>query len=73
MKAKDQWEEFIVEVENPLLKITIPVCGLCANCGEIDTTQSARIFNKEVGIKTYCICPNGRAMKKYYDSLPKVS
>lgn len=32
----------------------IKCCGLCDNCGII----------KRGGIKFYCICPNGRALRK---------
>lgn len=51
------WTEFL----NPQYKM----CGLCGNTGIIDTRDSA---TSPVGIKTgglhYCVCPNGRALRK---------
>lgn len=44
-----------------------PHCGLCANNGVIDTTKlelKTAAGDKLRPLKTYCICPNGRAMKK---------
>lgn len=64
MSKKDLWFEFDVEVTRPDgLKIT--VCGLCGNTGMVDTTSTAKCFDKPAGIKTFCICPNGRLMKKH--------
>ena len=40
-------------------------CILCGNSGEIDTL--GKVFNargEECGGKAFCICPNGRKMKK---------
>ena len=42
----------------------VSLCGLCANSGVIDTRKSAKWNGKEVGLIGYCICANGRAMKK---------
>lgn len=64
MKDSDLWEEFVVNVLHPELKIEVPICGLCGNLGIIDTTKTAFIFGISVGVKTYCICPNGRCMKE---------
>ena len=63
MKAKDLWEEFIVEVMREDIGFKIPLCGLCGNSGIVDTMTTAKWDNKSVGVKTYCICPNGRTMK----------
>ena len=41
-------------------------CCLCGNYGIIDTRN--KIYTPagfECGDKVYCICPNGRALKKY--------
>lgn len=47
------------------------LCGLCANSGMIDTrgklTSSRGMPLK--GIHEWCICPNGRALKKQHLSL----
>ena len=57
-------EEFTVTVFNEELGFNIPLCGLCANTGILDTTNSAVWGKHKVGIKTYCVCLNGRAMKR---------
>lgn len=62
MKVKDLWFEFLVDVNVDGKKIS--VCGLCGNCGQLDTTTTAKLKDKPAGIKSYCICPNGRAIKK---------
>ena len=62
---KDIWREFDVEVFREDIGFNIPLCGLCANSGIIDTRDSAIWNNKPVGIKGFCICPNGRALKKH--------
>jgi hypothetical protein len=64
MKSKNLWLEFDVEVTRPD-GLVISVCGLCANTVEVNTTSTAIIFDKPAGIKTFCICPNGRAIKKH--------
>lgn len=63
---KDLWEEFIVYVKNPEIGLEVPLCGLCGNSGVVDTTTTAKCWNNiPTGIKTYCICPNGRVKKNY--------
>lgn len=62
--TNDLWQEFYVDVTRPD-GIKITVCGLCGNSGTVDTTTTAKIFDKPAGIKSFCICPNGRAMKKH--------
>lgn len=59
MKASDLWLEFLDEN-------TKAHCGLCGNIGVIDTkVQNIKTpAGLKVGVRTYCICPNGRAMKK---------
>lgn len=46
----------------PLEKV--PICGLCGNSGRIDTRGKAKVSGADCGVLGYCICPNGRAMKK---------
>lgn len=58
------WIEFTVNAIIPSHGHAIPVCGLCGNSGILDTTGSATIHDKPCGIRTFCICPNGRAMKR---------
>lgn len=66
MKAKDLWKEFTVYVKHPEIGFDIPLCGLCGNSGYVDTTNTAKCWgNVPAGIKTYCICPNGRSNKKH--------
>lgn len=47
------------------LNVNVPygLCGLCANTGIIDTTETA-ISPKGIksGGKYFCVCPNGRVM-----------
>lgn len=41
-------------------------CGICGNSGVIDTR--GKVFTAagvECGMRTYCICPNGQALKKH--------
>ncbi len=41
------------------------LCGLCGNYGFVDTR--GKVFSPahvECGVLAYCICPNGRSMKK---------
>lgn len=62
----DLWEEFIVMVPMPHFQgMEVPVCGLCANTGIVDTLKTA-VSPKGVqaGIRACCICPNGRALSK---------
>jgi hypothetical protein len=40
-------------------------CCLCGNSGQIDTRE--KVFTAagiDVGAQVWCICPNGRAMKR---------
>lgn len=41
-------------------------CGLCGNRGIIDNKNAnlSTCAGVHVWVKTYCICPNGRALKK---------
>lgn len=40
-------------------------CILCGQIGIIDTSSKIKTpAGKECGGKAYCICPNGRALKK---------
>lgn len=58
------WEYTVFVDRKPIG--TIPLCGLCANSGVIDTTKSAiwSMMQQSVGVVAYCICPNGRVMSK---------
>lgn len=41
------------------------LCGLCANRGVLDTRGHVKHrTGKDVGVLRWCICPNGRTMKK---------
>lgn len=56
-RKKEVWEEFLHPDQQ--------ICGLCGNSGYIDTRNRVRSpIGKDCGIKTYCICPNGRSIKK---------
>ena len=46
-------------------------CCLCGNSGVIDTR--GKVFTSagvEVGAKVWCICPNGRSIKRQLDATP---
>lgn len=48
----------------PHLNRDISICGLCGNSGVIDTRDSAKdSWGKPVGIRTWCICYNGQALR----------
>lgn len=68
-KPSEAWLEFSVFVKDDRPGIDeISICGLCGNSGLISTLGTARtprgIGAKSVGVEAYCICPNGRSMKK---------
>lgn len=47
------------------------LCGLCGNHGVVDMT--GKVFSPagvECGVKAFCVCPNGRALKRA-DALQK--
>lgn len=50
----EHWEEFIVK----------GMCSLCGNKGIIDSRGIRTPAGFECGGLHYCICPNGRALKK---------
>lgn len=53
------WEEFCPD------KSMTGCCMLCGNKGRIDTR--GKVFNargKDCGGEAWCICPNGRAIKR---------
>lgn len=56
-KSAELWEEFVV---------LGTVCGLCGGTGVVDTTSSCRGPAGEAlcGVRSYCICPEGRANKR---------
>jgi hypothetical protein len=40
-------------------------CGLCGNTGIVDTRGKVKTpRGDDCGVRTYCICPNGRAIKQ---------
>jgi len=48
------------------------LCGLCGNHGFIDTRGKVKTpAGVECGSVFYCICPNGRALKKGNAVLPE--
>lgn len=54
--AKDMWWEFVSDSGH---------CGLCGNHGIIDTQRNMFTpAGRECGVRRFCICPNGRVMKK---------
>lgn len=57
-------EEFSVKILREDIGFKISLCGLCGNCGIIDTRNSATWNDKKVGLISYCICENGRALKE---------
>lgn len=63
---KDLWLEFTVYVNLGHGRTNIPMCGLCGNTGEVNTRDRAIAPNgtTDCGVKAFCICPNGRCLKK---------
>lgn len=53
-QPQELWLEFIVDGH----------CSLCGNKGVIDTLGMTTPAGKDVGSLHYCICPNGRALKR---------
>jgi hypothetical protein len=44
------------------------LCTLCANTGRIDTTQSAiSAIGVRPGRVNWCLCPNGRTLRRMHD------
>lgn len=75
-KPGKAWLEYSVFVKDDRPGIDkISICGLCGNSGIIDTKDKAKTPNgigaKPVGVEAYCICPNGRAIKKKFAKKPK--
>lgn len=45
--------------------VSVGLCGLCGNTGSIDTRSSAvSAAGVRCGVRAFCICPNGRALKR---------
>lgn len=60
------WEEFLCHGKfyDGGRELEFHLCGLCGNTGIVDTVGKVMSPAGVVcGVKTYCICPNGRAMK----------
>lgn len=58
---KDLWFEFLVE----------DLCGLCGNYGFMPKVERSSPAGHHLVMEAgrYCICPNGRAIKKQMDKL----
>ncbi len=50
---------------------TIEGCCLCGNSGRIDCTNVSTPLGKKPFSKYYCVCPNGRAIKKANEKITK--
>ena len=61
--------EFTVYVPGNTTMPMIPMCGLCGNTGIINTNAKTPT-GKPCGIQAFCICPNGRSLKRGH-SRPK--
>jgi hypothetical protein len=67
MKLSDFWHrEFVVFGGD------YRACGLCGNHGVIDTRGVKTPAGMDAGGLFYCICPNGRALKKAEVSLEAI-
>jgi hypothetical protein len=72
VSAATLWLEFLgPDIPIPALSMAeAPLknayCGLCGGYGVIDTRD--RVFTPagtSCGVRRFCICPNGRVMKRY--------
>ncbi len=53
----DTWLEFLAGVPR--------TCGLCGNSGIVDTRGKVKNpRGEDCGVRAYCICPNGRTLKR---------
>lgn len=55
VKQDDLWLQFLSPNK---------LCGLCGNHGTIDSNKLLSPAGVVVGGRYFCICPNGRALKK---------
>lgn len=64
MSAAKIWHEFTVfcDMDCGGKIFAIPMCGLCGNSGTIKTEWEYQGVTQR--IKSICICPNGRGLKK---------
>lgn len=45
-------------------------CGLCGNVGIVDTRGKVKSpHGDDCGVRAYCICPNGRVIKRQRDGV----
>lgn len=61
----DTWLEFLgpLGVES--------CCGLCGNTGILDTRGKVKTpRGEDCGVRSCCICPNGRSMKHHLAGAP---
>lgn len=65
MTSSEFLNNFSVRVFNDELGCDISLCGFCGNSGIVDTSKSAKWNDKCVGVITFCLCPNGRTLKKH--------
>lgn len=56
--VRDEADEAWLEFRDRML------CGLCANTGIVNTRGMRSPAGVTCGVRTFCICPNGRAMKQ---------
>lgn len=68
MRKPRLWEEFTVMMEfKHLPGHQIPMCGLCGNSGRIHLVTPIPpkgIIGDPPVLDAFCICPNGRAIKR---------
>lgn len=61
-KVTDYWLKFYLKDGH---------CCLCGNWGVIDTTGVRTPVGISVGKKSWCICPNGQAIRSQVDGDPE--
>jgi hypothetical protein len=73
LKPEDVWQEFLGP-DAPYYSDISPLgaknvhCGLCGNTGVIDTRLRVLTpLGQPCGVRRFCICPNGRALKAQND------
>jgi hypothetical protein len=60
VNIEDLWLDEFLDKEKHL-------CGLCGNTGKIDTRGKVKSpVGIVTGVLAFCICPNGRVMKKIF-------
>ena len=60
----DTWLEFLDPADAQ------SCCGLCGNSGVVDTRgKVVSPRGDDCGIRAFCICPNGRGIKRHLDGV----